>query len=65
MSGGAFEINSIPTFNSSGLRPGSTALRLPKMAMPLVDGAEMWEPEQWAELFQASGAEYVVLTAKH
>jgi hypothetical protein len=40
MSGGAFEINSIPTFNSSGLRPGSTALRLPKMAMPLVDGAE-------------------------
>ena len=27
--------------------------------------AEMWEPEQWAELFQASGAEYVVLTAKH
>ena len=38
MSGGAFEINSIPTFNSSGLKPGSTALRLPKMAMPLVDG---------------------------
>jgi alpha-L-fucosidase len=27
--------------------------------------AEMWEPEQWAELFQASGAEYVGLTAKH
>ena len=40
MSGGAFEINSIPTFNSSGLKPGSTALRLPKMAMPLVDGAK-------------------------
>ena len=38
MSGGAFEINSIPTFNSSGLRPGSQALRLPRMAMPLVDG---------------------------
>ena len=38
MSGGAFEINAIPTFNSSGLKPGSTALKLPKMAMPLVGG---------------------------
>lgn len=27
--------------------------------------AEFFEPDQWADLFQASGARYVVLTAKH
>ena len=27
--------------------------------------AEMWDPQQWAELFRESGAQYVVLTAKH
>ncbi|XP_049813392.1 alpha-L-fucosidase-like [Schistocerca nitens] len=27
--------------------------------------AEFYDPEQWAELFQSSGAKYVVLTSKH
>jgi len=27
--------------------------------------AELWNPEQWADLFQAAGAKYVVLTTKH
>ncbi|KAL5012981.1 hypothetical protein ScPMuIL_011532 [Solemya velum] len=27
--------------------------------------AEFFDPDQWAELFQASGARYVVLTSKH
>ncbi|KAI1901832.1 hypothetical protein AGOR_G00038450 [Albula goreensis] len=27
--------------------------------------AQFFDPEQWAELFQASGAKYVVLTSKH
>ena len=27
--------------------------------------AEMWDPEEWAEIFRRSGAEYVVLTSKH
>ncbi|XP_063225982.1 alpha-L-fucosidase-like [Bacillus rossius redtenbacheri] len=27
--------------------------------------AEFYEPDQWAELFQSSGAKYVVLTSKH
>lgn len=27
--------------------------------------AELFDPEEWAELFRASGARYVVLTAKH
>ena len=27
--------------------------------------AEMWNPDDWAELFAASGARYVVLTSKH
>ena len=27
--------------------------------------AEMFEPDQWAELFKKSGAKYVVLTSKH
>jgi alpha-L-fucosidase len=27
--------------------------------------AELFEPEDWADLFQASGAQYVVLTSKH
>lgn len=27
--------------------------------------AELWDPVGWAELFEASGAKYVVLTAKH
>ncbi|KAK8792865.1 hypothetical protein WA158_005029 [Blastocystis sp. Blastoise] len=27
--------------------------------------AEMYEPERWAEVFQKSGAQYVVLTTKH
>lgn len=27
--------------------------------------AELWNPEQWAELFEASGAKYVLLVTKH
>lgn len=27
--------------------------------------AELWDPDQWASLFKASGAKYVVLTSKH
>jgi len=27
--------------------------------------AEMWDPDQWADVFQRSGAKYVVLTSKH
>lgn len=27
--------------------------------------AQQWVPDEWAELFQAAGARYVVLTAKH
>lgn len=27
--------------------------------------ADLYEPDQWAELFRASGAKYVVLTSKH
>jgi len=27
--------------------------------------AELWDPAQWAELFAAAGAKYVVLTTKH
>ena len=27
--------------------------------------AELWEPDEWAALFQQSGAKYVLLTAKH
>lgn len=27
--------------------------------------AENWDPDQWAELFEAAGAKYVVLTCKH
>lgn len=27
--------------------------------------ASLWSPDQWANLFQASGARYVVLTSKH
>lgn len=27
--------------------------------------AEMWDPDYWAEVFQRSGAKYVVLTSKH
>jgi hypothetical protein len=37
MSGGAYEINSIPAFNST-LASGASVLRLPQMAMPIVDG---------------------------
>ncbi|QZE15454.1 alpha-L-fucosidase [Halosquirtibacter laminarini] len=27
--------------------------------------AELWDPKQWADLFKASGAKYVLLVAKH
>jgi len=27
--------------------------------------AELWNPDQWADLFQAAGAKYIVLTTKH
>ncbi|MBU7571235.1 MAG: alpha-L-fucosidase, partial [Flavobacterium sp.] len=27
--------------------------------------AELWDPQQWADLFKRSGAKYVVLTSKH
>jgi len=27
--------------------------------------AELWNPDQWADLFLASGAKYIVLTSKH
>lgn len=27
--------------------------------------AEMWDPEEWADIFAQSGAKYVVLTSKH
>ena len=27
--------------------------------------AELWQPEQWAQLFADAGARYVVLTSKH
>ena len=27
--------------------------------------AQFFDPDQWAEIFKASGAKYVVLTAKH
>jgi alpha-L-fucosidase len=27
--------------------------------------AEMWDPDEWAEIFQRSGARYMVLTSKH
>lgn len=27
--------------------------------------AEFFDPTQWAEIFKASGAKYVVLTSKH
>ena len=27
--------------------------------------AELWNPDEWAELFQKSGAKYVLLVSKH
>lgn len=27
--------------------------------------AELWEPDDWANIFARSGAQYVVLTSKH
>ncbi|GFY61929.1 tissue alpha-L-fucosidase, partial [Trichonephila inaurata madagascariensis] len=27
--------------------------------------AEFYDPDKWADIFQASGAKYVVLTSKH
>ena len=27
--------------------------------------AELWDPDEWAELFQKSGAKYVLLVSKH
>jgi alpha-L-fucosidase len=27
--------------------------------------AQLWNPAEWAQIFQASGAKYVVLTSKH
>ncbi len=32
---------------------------------PFLKGLEQWKPEEWAEAFAASGAQYVVLATKH
>lgn len=32
---------------------------------PFIDGLEKWNPADWAEKFQQSGAQYVVLVTKH
>ena len=32
---------------------------------PFLKGLEQWDPEDWAGLFQAAGARYVVLVTKH
>lgn len=32
---------------------------------PFLKGLEQWRPEEWAELFVAAGARYVVLVTKH
>ena len=32
---------------------------------PFLDGLKQWKPEEWAELFAAAGAKYVVLVTKH
>ncbi len=32
---------------------------------PFLKGLERWEPEEWAALFAAAGAQYVVLVTKH
>jgi alpha-L-fucosidase len=32
---------------------------------PFLEGLKQWKPEEWAELFAAAGAEYVVLVTKH
>ncbi|KAG8176478.1 hypothetical protein JTE90_007148 [Oedothorax gibbosus] len=47
-------------FMGKNFKPGFT---YPEFAPQFT--AEFYKPEDWAELFQASGAKYVVLTSKH
>jgi alpha-L-fucosidase len=32
---------------------------------PFLKGLEQWKPDEWAELFAAAGAQYIVLVTKH
>jgi len=47
-------------FMKNNYRPGFTYADFAPMF-----GAEFYNPDQWADIFKAAGAKYVVLTSKH